>query len=80
MALDAGTVSIDSDGVAIGDGLAMALAEAKLAAFELPENAGAKAVVVAGIAADCNATAEAIVAYFIANAEPIVDGQTGALT
>lgn len=80
MALDAGTVSIDSDGVATGDGLALALAEAKLAAFELPENAGAKAVVVAGIAADCQATADAVVAYFLANAIPVVDGVEGTLT
>jgi hypothetical protein len=82
MALVAGTVAISSDGTVTGDGLAEALADAKLAAFadSLPTNANALAAVYAGIAADANATANAVITYLLANAEPVVDGITGTLT
>ena len=82
MPLVAGSVTIDSEGTAAGTGLARALADAKLAAFagDLPTDANALASVYAGIAADCTATADAVVTYLLANAAPVVDGVTGTLT
>lgn len=82
MALTSGAVTIDSSGVASGTGLALAMAEAKLAAFadSLPTDANALAAVYAGIAATCNADAKAIIEYFLANAVPVVDGTSGTLT
>ena len=82
MALIAGTVTIGSDGAASGTGLALAIAQAKLDAFEasLPDNAAALSAVYSSIAADSQATATAIVSYLVANAVPIVGGNSGTLT
>jgi hypothetical protein len=82
MPIVAGSVTIDDEGTAAGTGLALALANAKLDAFsdDLPTDENALASVYVGIAADCNATALALVTYLLDNAEPIVDGVTGTLT
>jgi len=71
MAMLAGSVSIDADGVATGSGFALALAEAKLEAYDelgLPSDPNALAAVYAGIAAECNLAAT-VITYIQANAE-----------
>jgi len=76
MSLTAGTVTISATGTISGTGLAEALASAKIAAFasSLPSDNNALASVYAGIAADCNSTAAAIISYLVANT--VVNGST----